>query len=128
MTTRITSINPDDLTPEGVPPVVHLYVLLDRSGSMESIADDVIGFAHKNNVTQIVIGKSTRSRWFEILHGSVVHDLVRRAGNIGIYVIPGEQYLTLFPTLSHYWLRRSPSASACFCGLCSASRMSISCF
>jgi two-component system sensor histidine kinase KdpD len=55
------------------------------------IADDVIGFAHKNNVTQIVIGKSTRSRWFEILHGSVVHDLVRRAGNIGIQVIPGEQ-------------------------------------
>ena len=38
------------------------------------IADDVISFAHKNNVTHIVIGKSTRSRWFEILHGSVVHD------------------------------------------------------
>jgi two-component system sensor histidine kinase KdpD len=55
------------------------------------IADDVIGFAHKNNVTQIVIGKSTRSRWFEILYGSVVHDLVRRAGNIGVHVIPGEQ-------------------------------------
>jgi two-component system sensor histidine kinase KdpD len=55
------------------------------------IADDVIGFAHKNNVTQIIIGKSTRSRWFEILHGSVVHDLVRRAGNIGVHVIPGEE-------------------------------------
>ncbi len=55
------------------------------------IADDVIGFAHKNNVTHIVIGKSTRSRWFEILHGSVVHDLVRRAGNISVHVIPGEE-------------------------------------
>jgi two-component system, OmpR family, sensor histidine kinase KdpD len=55
------------------------------------IADDVIGFAHKNNVTQIIIGKSTRPRWFEILHGSVVHDLVRRAGNISVHVIPGEQ-------------------------------------
>ena len=30
------------------------------------IADDVISFAQANNVTQIVIGKSTRSRWFEI--------------------------------------------------------------
>src|SRR6185295_3314040 len=29
------------------------------------IADDVIGYAHANNVTQIIIGKSTRSRWFE---------------------------------------------------------------
>lgn len=28
---------------EDAPPVVHLYVLLDRSGSMASIADDVIG-------------------------------------------------------------------------------------
>ena len=45
----------------------------------------------KNNVTHIIIGKSTRSRWFEILHGSVVHDLVRRAGNISVHVIAGEE-------------------------------------
>jgi two-component system sensor histidine kinase KdpD len=56
-----------------------------------NIADDVLNFAHKNNVTHIIIGKSTRSRWFEILHGSVVHDLVRRAGNISVHVIPGEE-------------------------------------
>ena len=56
-----------------------------------SIADDVIGYAHANNVTQIIIGKSTRSRWFEILHGSVVHDLVRRSGNISVHVIAGDQ-------------------------------------
>jgi len=54
------------------------------------IADDVIGYAQSNNVTQIVIGKSTRSRWFEILHGSVVHDLVRRSGNISVHVIAGD--------------------------------------
>jgi two-component system sensor histidine kinase KdpD len=54
------------------------------------IADDVIGFAQANNVTQIIIGKSTRSRWFEILHGSVVHDLVRRSGNISVNVIAGD--------------------------------------
>ena len=56
-----------------------------------SIADDVIGYAHANNVTQIIIGKSARSRWFEILHGSVVHDLVRRSGNISVHVIAGDQ-------------------------------------
>ena len=54
------------------------------------IADDVIAYAHANNVTQIIIGKSTRSRWFEILHGSVVHDLVRRAGQISVHVIAGD--------------------------------------
>ena len=55
------------------------------------IADDVIGFAHANNVTQIIIGKSTRSWWFEIMRGSVVHDLVRRAGNISVNVIAGDE-------------------------------------
>lgn len=55
------------------------------------IADDVINFAQGNNVTQIVIGKSTRSRWFEMARGSVVHDLVRRAGNISVHVVPGDE-------------------------------------
>jgi two-component system, OmpR family, sensor histidine kinase KdpD len=55
------------------------------------IADDVLAFAHANNVTQIVVGKSTRSRWFEIVRGSVVHDLVRRGGNISVHVIAGEE-------------------------------------
>jgi two-component system, OmpR family, sensor histidine kinase KdpD len=42
-------------------------------------------------VTQIIIGKSTRSWWFELTRGSVVHDLVRRAGNISVNVIAGEE-------------------------------------
>ncbi len=60
-------------------------------GGDRRIADDVIGYAQANNVTQIIIGKSTRSRWFEILHGSVVHDLVRRSGNISVHVIAGDE-------------------------------------
>src|SRR5436190_2829066 len=55
------------------------------------IADDIINFAHANNVTQIIIGKSTRSWWFELTRGSVVHDLVRRAGNISVHVIAGDE-------------------------------------
>jgi two-component system sensor histidine kinase KdpD len=53
-------------------------------------ADDVLRYAHANNVTQILLGKSARSRWYELLHGSVVHDLVRAAGNISVHVIAGE--------------------------------------
>jgi two-component system, OmpR family, sensor histidine kinase KdpD len=60
-------------------------------GGDGSIADEVVSFAQANNVTQIVIGKSSRSRWFEILHGSVVHELVRRSGNISVHVIAGEE-------------------------------------
>src|SRR6266853_631848 len=54
------------------------------------IADDVISYAESHNVTHIIIGKSSRSRWFEILHGSVVHELVRRSGNISVHVIAGD--------------------------------------
>jgi two-component system sensor histidine kinase KdpD len=55
------------------------------------IADDIIGFAQEHNITHIIIGKSTRPHWFEVLHGSVVHDLLRRAGNISVHVIAGEE-------------------------------------
>jgi two-component system, OmpR family, sensor histidine kinase KdpD len=54
------------------------------------IADDVVTYAESRNVTHIIVGKTSRSRWFEILHGSVVHDLVRRSGNISVHVIAGD--------------------------------------
>jgi two-component system, OmpR family, sensor histidine kinase KdpD len=59
-------------------------------GGDQRIADDVIAYARTNNVTQIIVGKSLRSRWFEAVYGSVVHDLVRRSGTISVHVIAGE--------------------------------------
>jgi K+-sensing histidine kinase KdpD len=59
-------------------------------GGERSIADDVIDYARANNITQVIIGTTSRSRWFEILNGSVVHDLVRRSGNISVHVIAGD--------------------------------------
>jgi two-component system sensor histidine kinase KdpD len=64
---------------------------LTLPGSGGPIADDVIGYAQANNITQIVVGKSRRTRWFEFVNGSVVHDLLRRAGNISVHVIAGEE-------------------------------------
>src|SRR5262249_29807085 len=56
-----------------------------------NIADEVVAYATANNITQIVIGKSSRSRWFEMGHGSVVPELVRKTGPISVHVIsPGE--------------------------------------
>jgi two-component system sensor histidine kinase KdpD len=59
-------------------------------GDQRHIADDLIAYARANNVTQIVVGKSARSRWFELVNGSVVHELVSRAGNISVHVMAGE--------------------------------------
>ncbi len=60
-------------------------------GGHPSVAEDVIGFAQSNNITQIVIGKSTRTWWFALLHGSIVGDLVRRSGDISVHVIAGQE-------------------------------------
>ncbi|MET0239841.1 MAG: sensor histidine kinase KdpD, partial [Sphingobium sp.] len=40
--------------------------------------------------TQIVIGKATRSWWFEFRHGSVVDRLVRDIGDVAVHVLPGD--------------------------------------
>ena len=48
------------------------------------IADTILTYARKNNVTQIVIGKTERSRWFELFYGSVVRSLIRDSGAISI--------------------------------------------
>jgi two-component system sensor histidine kinase KdpD len=55
-----------------------------------NIAEDVLSYSRGNNVTHIVVGKSERSRWFELVNGSVVRDLVRHSGNISVHVIAGE--------------------------------------
>ncbi len=54
------------------------------------IADSILAHARSANVNHIVLGKADRSPLFELLNGSVVHDLVRRSGTISIHVIAGE--------------------------------------
>ncbi|CAO3441184.1 DUF4118 domain-containing protein [Azospirillum endophyticum] len=51
------------------------------------VADTVVEHALANNVTHIVIAKSGRPRWSELLQGSVAHSLIRRAGDISVHVI-----------------------------------------
>src|SRR5205807_8049961 len=55
-----------------------------------NIAEEVLAYATANNITQIVIGKSSRPRWFEMVHGSVVHQLVRKTGQISVHVISAD--------------------------------------
>ncbi|HYZ21311.1 MAG TPA: sensor histidine kinase KdpD [Rhodopila sp.] len=52
-----------------------------------NIADAVIDYARANNVTHVIVGKSIRPRWQQALFGSVVQQLINRAGGINIHVI-----------------------------------------
>jgi two-component system sensor histidine kinase KdpD len=55
----------------------------------DDTADEIVSFAHSQNVTRIVIGKSRQPRWRALLTPNVVDSLLRESGDIDIYVIQG---------------------------------------
>jgi two-component system sensor histidine kinase KdpD len=70
------------------------------------IAEDVLAFAREHNVTRIVVGKSCRTAWFAMMHGSVVDDLVRLAGGIVVEVV-ASQIQAVEPAGSGWWTERA---------------------
>ena len=42
-------------------------------------------------MTKLVVGKPTHSRWRDLLFGSVLNELIRRSGEIDVYVISGDE-------------------------------------
>ncbi|VWX53495.1 sensor histidine kinase KdpD [Novosphingobium sp. 9U] len=54
------------------------------------VVEGISRFAGEARATQIVLGKSARSWWFELRNGSVVDRLVRTLGDVAIHVLPGE--------------------------------------
>ena len=56
-----------------------------------SVVDGLKTYAREARATQIVIGKSARSWWFELRHGSVVDRLVRDVGDVAVHVLPSEE-------------------------------------
>jgi two-component system sensor histidine kinase KdpD len=53
-----------------------------------SVVEEILAFARARNATRVVVGKSRRSRWFELRHGSVVDQLVRSSSGLAVEVAP----------------------------------------
>jgi len=51
------------------------------------VAMELARVARERNVTRIVIGHSARSRWYELLHGSVVNKLLRALSDVDVHVV-----------------------------------------
>lgn len=73
----------------------HRQLLTDLGGEYhEVVASDVAAaltdFARAENCTQLVLGASRRSRWNELVQGSVINRVVRRSGPIDVHVISHE--------------------------------------
>ncbi len=56
-----------------------------------SVVDGIRSFLADARATQLVVGKSRRSRWFEFLHGSVVDRLIRATPGVTVHVLPMEE-------------------------------------
>jgi two-component system, OmpR family, sensor histidine kinase KdpD len=54
------------------------------------IADAVLDFAHGRNVSKLVVGKSGEPRWKRWLWGSIVDRLLKRSGDIDVYMVSGD--------------------------------------
>lgn len=73
----------------------HRKLLDDLGGEYhEVVATDIpralAEFARSENCTQIVLGASRRSRWTELLQGSVINKVVRLSGPTDVHVISHE--------------------------------------
>lgn len=69
-----------------------------------SVAEAILELARKRNVSQIIIGKPEHTRFWEIVHGSVVDKVIRLSQGISIHVIPGrhpETETTQTPTVKN---------------------------
>ena len=56
----------------------------------ESVIEGLKHFTAEARATQLIMGKSPRSRWFEFRHGSVVDRLVRETPGVAVHVLPIE--------------------------------------
>lgn len=55
------------------------------------VADTLLDYARRNNFTKLIIGNPARPRWQQVLFGSVVDEIIRRSGSIGVYVLSDER-------------------------------------
>ncbi|MBP1626337.1 MAG: osmosensitive channel signal transduction histidine kinase [Holophagaceae bacterium] len=55
-----------------------------------TLAEDLLALARGRNVTQIIIGRSSKPRWMERLQGSLLSEVSRQAGRVHVHVVPTE--------------------------------------
>lgn len=58
------------------------------------VVEELLTLARKRNVSQIIIGKPERTRFQELLRGSIVDKVIRHSHGISIHVISGQKEVT----------------------------------
>ncbi len=54
------------------------------------VGQEILHYARARNATKILVGKPLRSRFKELVFGSVVNDLITESGEIDVYIVTGD--------------------------------------
>jgi two-component system, OmpR family, sensor histidine kinase KdpD len=81
------------LPPEARDGVIQTLRLAEQLGAQTitlsgpAMSEALLAYAHDRNVSKLVVGKPSRTRWQRLLFGSIVDTLVQGSGDIDVYVI-----------------------------------------
>ena len=84
------------LSKEGQDAVERTLRLAERMGAKTEIvqgqkaSDDILSYARAGGMTKIIVGKTQKPRWHELLSGTLADQLIRGSGDIDVYVVTGE--------------------------------------
>jgi two-component system, OmpR family, sensor histidine kinase KdpD len=85
------------LSKEGHEAVERTLRLAERMGGKTEIVQgqkasaDILNYARSNGITKIIVGKTPKPRWREILYGTLADQLIRGSGDIDVYVVTGSE-------------------------------------
>lgn len=65
-------------------------VTISAGNRAKDAAGELLAFARDRNVSKVVVGKTARSRLMVLLRGSFMDEVIRRSGEINVYIIQGE--------------------------------------
>ncbi|MDB4959984.1 MAG: osmosensitive channel signal transduction histidine kinase [Myxococcales bacterium] len=99
-----------------------------------SVSSALLAFAREHNVSRIVAGKPTHSRWRDRLRGSLLDALIRGSGEVEIHLIAPHEELppratTPRPNVPNRWTAYTPGmiavAGATMIGVIAGGRLSL---
>ncbi len=101
------------LSKQGQEAVERTLRLAERMGGKTEIiqgqkaSEDVLAYARAGGMTKIIVGKTPRPRWREILYGTLADQLIRGSGAIDVYVVAGDAE-DRKPLNSPFWKTQTP--------------------
>ena len=60
------------------------------------VAEEIVSYAHAQNVTKIVVGKTAEPRWKRVFRQSIVDELLELSGDMDVHVVRGKAEVEQF--------------------------------